>query len=395
MSTFSYVARDTQGRRISGTLSGPSEQAVLAELQSRQLAPVRVEPMRERRGLRRRVGTRQLATAYRQLADLLRAGVPLLRGLQLLGRGRAAPRLAQVMQQVADQVADGRALADALAEHPDVFPDVQLAMVRAGERGSFLDQVLERLAGFLEQQADLRGKVAANLAYPVLLLGAGLCVVTWAMVYLVPKFESFYEGLDELPVPTRILLATSRVLSGGWPYVLLGLAVTIVVVWWLQGRPAVRRWWAGAKLRLPRLGPLLRDLAVGRFARMLGTLLDNGIPLLTALRISRDAAGNLRLAEAVDEAAESVRRGESLAEPLARCGLLSEDAVEIISVGEAANNLPQVLVALADAFEKRIDRQLTTFVRLMEPLLIMMLGGVVFFLFLALVVPMLKISASF
>jgi len=394
MSTFTYVARDRSGRRVTGTLAGQTEQAVLAELESRELAPVEVAPVRERRRMRRGVPTRHLATAYRQLADLLRAGVPLLRGLRLLGRGRASPRLASVMQRVAEAVADGSALADAMATHTDVFPDVQIAMVRAGERGGFLEEVLGRLGGFLERQADLRSRVIGNLAYPLVVLMAGLAVVTWAMIYLVPKFEDFYDRI-EIPFATRVLLAISNLLVHRWPLLLLVIAAVVAGGWWLRRRPGVHRWIAGAQLRIPRLGPLMRDLAAGRFARVLGTMLGNGIPMLTALRVSRDAAGNPRLADAIEAATEAVRRGEPLAAPLAESRFLSEDAIEVIAVGEAANNLPSVLITLAETLETRVDRQLELFVRLMEPLLLLLLGSVVFFLFMALVVPMLKISSSF
>jgi general secretion pathway protein F/type IV pilus assembly protein PilC len=214
------------------------------------------------------------------------------------------------------------------------------------------------------------------------------------MIYLVPKFEDFYDRI-EVPFATRVLLGMSNTLVHRWPLLLLVIAALVAGGWWLMRRDDVRRWLAGAQLRIPRLGPLVRDLAAGRFARVLGTLLANGIPMLTALRVSRDAAGNPQLADAIETAAEAVRRGEPLAPPLAESGFLSEDAIEVIAVGEAANNLPDVLITLAETLETRVDRQLTLFVRLMEPLLLLLLGSVVFFLFLALVVPMLKISSSF
>jgi general secretion pathway protein F/type IV pilus assembly protein PilC len=365
----------------------------LAELQSRALAPVRVEEVREHARLRRRVSTRNLASAYRQVADLLRAGVPLLRALRLLGRGKSSLRLAKVMSELADDVAEGERLADAMAAHADVFPDVQVAMVRAGERGGFLEAVLARMAGFLEHQADMRARIAGSLIYPIVLLTVGAGIVIFAMVVFVPKFKDFY-GRINLPWPTRVLLTISDLLTHWW-VAAIGLgAIAAVVIWRLLQYPQVRRALTKWRTRLPVIGPLTRALAVGRFARILGTLLENGIPMLQAIQISRDAAGNLLLAEAIDSAGEAVRAGEPLSKPLAHSGLFSDDVIEMIAVAESANNLPHVLVTIADTIEKRIDRLLVAVLRLVEPLLLLCMAGAVLFIFIALIVPMMRMSAG-
>ena len=393
MSTFAYIARDRSGQRVSGTLSGASEQSILAELHARDLAPVKISAVREGPRFKRRVGVRHLATAYRQLADLLNAGVPLLRGLRLLGRSKSNPRLADVMRKVSDAVADGTRLADAMAAHDDVFPSVQIAMVRAGERGGFMQDVLERMGNFLEHQAEMRGKVIGNLIYPIALLSLSVTVVVIALVFFVPKFEDFYTGVD-VPLPTTIVLGLSALLTRHWILVLVGLAALGVLASWMRGRPPVRRAFAIGLLRVPKMGPLIRNLAVSRFARMLGTLLENGVPILAAMQIARDAAGHVLMEEAIDDATEAVRSGEPLADPLARSGMLSEDVVEMISVGESANNLATVLTTIAETIDRRVDRMLTIFVRLMEPLLLLCLGGVVMFIFIALVIPMMRMSSQ-
>ncbi|MBT8486020.1 MAG: type II secretion system F family protein [Phycisphaerales bacterium] len=393
MATFAYIARNDDGERVTGQVSGGTRQAALAELSARQLAPVRVEEVRERTRWQRGVSARQLATAYRQLSDLLRAGVPLLRGLRLLGRGRANPRLAGVLEKIADEVAEGGPLADGLAAHPEIFPAIHVAMIRAGERGGFLEPVLARMGRFIEHQADMRGRVVGNLIYPVVLLLVGVGVVVFALVFLVPKFANFYARI-ELPLPTKVLLASSDILLGYWPLLLALLALLAGAGWWLVQQPRVRRLLARGQLRVPKLGELSRDLAVGRFARILGTLLENGIPMLPAMQISRDATGHILLVEAIDEATDAVRAGETLAEPLAASGMMAEDTIEMIRVGESANNLPEVLITMADTIEKRVDRLLGAFVRLMEPLLLLLMAGMVVCIFVALVVPMLRMSAS-
>jgi general secretion pathway protein F/type IV pilus assembly protein PilC len=393
MPTFAYIARDTTGQRIEGRLAGTSAQAVLAELQSRALAPVRVEEVREAPRLRRGVSVRHLAAAYRQLADLLRAGVPLMRGLRLLGRGKSNPRLAAVCDKVADAVADGQRLADAMAAHGEIFPSVQVAMVRAGEKGGFLEAVLARMGTFLEHQADLRARVIGSLIYPLVLLTVGTGIVIFALVAFVPRFKDFYARI-QLPWPTRVLMGLSDLLTHWWLAVIAVTAIVALLVWRLLQDVRVKRALAQWQVKLPAMGPLTRALATGRFARILGTLLENGIPMLQAIAISRDAAGNILLAEAIDRAGEAVRAGETLSKPLAASGLFSEDVIEMISVGESANNLPQVLVTIADTIEKRIDRLLAVFLRLIEPLLLLCMAGAVLFIFVALIVPMMRMSSS-
>ncbi len=393
MTTFSYIARDPAGQRVTGTVAAATEQAALSELAARELAPVEVRAVRATPRLRRRVSTRHLANAYRQLADLLRAGLPLLRAIQLLAKGRSNPRLAAVWESLAKEIADGARLADSMGHHPDVFPKIQVAMIRAGERGGFLEQVFARLGTFLEQQANMRARVLGNLIYPIVLLSVGLAIIVAALVFFVPKFQTFY-GRIELPIPTRILLAASNVLTNYWPGV-LAAAVIVVLAWvWLGRRSDVRRAVARWQLRLPKLGAIVGGLAVARFTRILGTLLGNGVPMLAAMQISRDAAGHVLLAEAVDRATEAVRAGEPLAKPLAESGMFAEEVAEMIAVGESANNLPEVLVTIAETIERRIDRMLGLFVQLMEPLLLLLLAGAVLFIFIALIVPMLRLSSA-
>jgi general secretion pathway protein F/type IV pilus assembly protein PilC len=394
MGTFAYIARDPAGQKVEGKVAAATAQAVLADLQSRKLAPVQVREVAEQPRAQRRMSPRKLATAYRQLADLLRAGVPLLRGLRLLGRSKSNPRLAKVMSRVGDAVADGSRLADAMAAHGEVFPDIQIAMVRAGERGGFLEPVLRRMGDFLEQQADLRDKVVGNLIYPATLLVFMAAVIVVALVGIVPKFRDFYSRIT-LPWATKALLAASDACTTYGLVLLIVAAVIGFALWRLSRASAVRMQLAIWQLKIPGVGNVVKNLAVGRFARILGTLLENGIPMLQAMQISRGAAGHILLAAAIDQAAEAVRSGEALATPLSECGLFSDDVIEMIRVGESANNLPQVLITVAETIEKRIDRMLTVLVRLMEPALLAVMGGAVFFIFVALIVPMMRMSSSF
>jgi general secretion pathway protein F/type IV pilus assembly protein PilC len=336
---------------------------------------------------------RRLAAAYEQFADLLQAGVPMLRALELLARSKSDPRLAAAMLLVQERVADGDRLADAMQANPQVFSSIHVAMVRAGEKGGFLEDVLAELGRFLSHQADRRSTVLGNLIYPAVLIVIGLGIVVAAMVFFVPKFSEYFEGMD-LPLATKVLLGTSAMLTSWWPLLAVLVVATIAGVHVLRQRPETQQLIVSWQLRLPIVGGLIRSLAIARFTRMLGTLLANGIPMLTAMQISRESAGNVRLEEAIAEATEAVGGGDSLAPPLASSGLFDEDIIEMISVGEAANNLPSVLLGIAGNAERRTDRILALLMRLMEPLLLLTLAAAVLFIFLALVVPMMQLGSQ-
>ena len=390
---FDYIARDATGRRVKGRADAASESALLGDLATKGLSPIRIAAAGAPRA-GGRVGVRALSASYRQLAELLRSGVPLLRALRLLGRGKSNPALAKAWAEVADSIAAGERLADAMSRHPRIFATVHVAMVRAGERGAFLEPVLARLATLLEQQADLRGKVIGNLMYPVVLLLVGAAVVIASLVFFVPKFQDFFDKLPTLPLATRILLGASELFTQHTVLALVLAAGFVGGAWAGLRRPDTRYWLSERLLRVPMVGPLFAAIAVARFARMLGTLLENGIPMLQAIEIARESAGNPVLSRALDRASESVRQGEQLSQPLADSGLFADDVIEIIAVGESANTLPSVLVRLADTLESRIDRTLSMLLRLMEPAMLLFIALLVMFIFLALVVPMMQLSSQ-
>ena len=393
MALFAYTARDVGGNRVTGRLEAMNEQAVLTELESRGLAPITLSISSEGPLGGRRIGTRALARFYRQLSDLLGAGVPMLRALRLLAGMRSNRKLAEVTGKVADAVEDGDRLADSLSRFNRTFPDVQVAIIRAGERAGFLESALERLGNFLDQRADMRSKVAGNLIYPIVLLLVGFGIVVAALVFFVPRFEEFYADI-ELPFSTRLLMGASDLLVVRWPLLLVVVVLVIVLMTSLWRNRAMRQRWERVRLRIPVIGPLVRSIACARFCRVLGTMLENGIPMIEAMQIARGSAGSMLLEDALEAATKAVEGGDSLAPPLESSGMIDEDVLEMISVGESANKLPEVLVSVAGTLENRVDRQLSMAVRLMEPILLLLLAGVVLFIFMALIVPMLRMSSS-
>lgn len=395
MATYRYTAFNNAGERIVGSLAGASEQAVQAELESRALTPVQIKPQEARRGLFSGIGKRALGTAYLQVADLLHAGVPLLRSLRLISRRKSQPKLAEVFAGLAEKVEDGGELADAMTQRPDIFDRIHIAMVRAGEKGGFLEQVLERLGKFVVAQADMRGKVLGNLIYPAVLVFFGLAVLGAIFAFFVPMFQPLYERIEGgLPGITVFVFGISELVGTYGPLTLIVVALLIAGVWRLSRSPINRRRLTVLRTRLPVFGPLTRALAAARFCRMLGTLLANGVPMIASMQIARDAAGNILLEEAIEEATEAVRGGESLAPPLAKADLFGDDVIEMIAVGEAANNLDEVLVTIAETIEARVDRLLNAVVRLVEPLLLMSIASVVVTVAIALILPMTKLSTG-
>lgn len=398
MATFAYQARDAAGKSISGTLTADNQQAALRELDQRSLMPVDIRQLGEaavaRSRWRKPVSTRKLSMLYSQLADLLNAGVPILRSLEVLVRqNKRRPALAQVLDDVCNEVSGGQSLAESMARYPSVFPELHVAMVRAGERGGFIEDVLARMAQFTERQDELRSKVLGSMAYPMFLMGAGFLVVTILMVFFVPQFNSFF-GQMELPTSTRILLSVSSFMQANWLLLLGAMAATAGLVWLGINSDAGRTWWDRAKLRLPLLGEVMSLMAVARFCRILGTMIANGVQILVALRIAKDAIGNRTLSGIVEQAAEAVRAGEPLAVPLGRDGYFPADILDMIAVAEQSNKLDTVLVNVADSTERRLGRAIDTMVRLLEPVLLLIVAAVVFAIAFSLLMPIFSLSTG-
>jgi general secretion pathway protein F len=395
MPVFEYTALDTAGGRTAGVLNGASEQAVLAELESRRLVPVSIKTRADARARRgARVSARRLGATYLQLADLLRAGVPLLRSLRLLANRKSAPRLAAVFKDLAENVAQGAELSDAMSQHDSVFPRVHIAMVRAGERGGFLEQVMSRLGQFVMGQAELRSKVAGNLVYPVMLVVFGALVLGVIFGVFVPKFRPMFDQIPDLPLVSKLVFGASTLVGKFGVATLAALVFGALGAWRLSLRPRVRRRLDQARTRMPIVGPLVRSIAAARFCRMLGTMLGNSVPMLTAMQIAREAAGNSLMEEAIEKATEAVRAGQPLAGPLAESGLFADDVLEMITVGESANNLDEILTTIAATIEARVDRMLSAVVRLLEPIMLVAIALVVATVAAGLILPMTRLKAG-
>ena len=312
MMQFSYTARSESGQKVAGTLEAETEAAVLRMLEDKRLFPIAVQgrasTIKDKKSwFKGRVRGRDVGMMYGQLADLIGSGVPLLRALDSLIRSTVNPRLVEILKQVRSEVADGKSLTDALREFPQVFPTLHTAMVQAGERAAFLEQVLRSLAEFLERLDDLRGKVLGAMIYPMLLTLLGSGVMAAALVFFVPRFEPLLAGSSVKPMPTVILFGASVFVRTYW-YAIPFLAAGIGGVLWSglkneANRRRLERW----RSKIPVVGSAFQMLAITRFCRILGTMLANGVPMLQAMKISEGATGSSLLAERIAEATENVR----------------------------------------------------------------------------------------
>jgi len=400
MPEFTYEAMASTGIRTQGTLVAASEREVMVMLDARGLFPVRIaakKAIASGKTGRRRVSSRHLATYYSQLADLLHSGVPLLRSLDILERQSNSPALGEVLREVRSRVADGTGLAEAMAQHPRVFDELSVSMIRAGQEGGFLEDVLRRIANFTEHQEDLKAKVTGAMAYPIFLAVVGFIVLNILVIFFVPRFEPIFKKLEEkgeLPLLTTAIIGLSHLMQSYLVFVLAaaGLGYYLFRRW--AATPAGRLKLDALRLRVPGAGKIFLSLAISRFARILGTMLHNGIPILQALRISKDSTGNKVLANAIDQAAENVKGGDKLAEPLAACKYFPRDVCEMVSVAEESNSLETGLINIADGLEKRTARQLELFVRLLEPVMLLVMAGMVLLIVASLLMPIFKMSSA-
>jgi general secretion pathway protein F/type IV pilus assembly protein PilC len=404
MPEFAYTARSVQGQDSSGIIAAGSRREAIALLAQKSLFPLQVEvkavagARRFRWPLRRRVKSDVLADTFTQLSDLLSNGVALLESLDILARQSVDERLATVLGDVRSQVANGTGLDAALAAHPDVFSPLAISMVRAGLEGAFLEEALERISSFLRTQEALRMKVISSMTYPAILAVVGVGVTIFLVMFVVPMFQAFFDRLERsgtgLPLVTIILVSTSQFLVRYGIFAAAAVAALVMALRkWMRtprGRALMDRW----KLKIPVAGQIFHDTAVARFCRVLGTLLRNGVPLLTALRISSESTGNQLLQQTVLESIETVTAGDSLSRPLAASGLIPPQIMAMIRIAEEANTLDQVLVRIADRIDQRIERQLDMMVRMVEPAMLLVIGSMVLFIIVGVLLPVFDLNAS-
>jgi general secretion pathway protein F len=400
MPAFEFTALDATGREHKGLLEGDSPRAVRQQLRERQWTPLNVQEVAAREAksarrfsLQRGVAAVDLALMTRQLATLVRSGLPLEESVRAVSQQTEKQRLKSMLLGVRSRVMEGHSLAAGLAEFPHVFPELYRATVAAGEQSGHLDVVLERLADYTESRQQLRQKIQLALFYPALLTLLAISVVVLLLTYVVPQVVQVFQNIgQELPILTRGLIALSDFMRtyGLALLVLLGLAGA--GIGWLLRKPGPLRQWHAILLRLPLVSRLTRGLNTARFARTFSILLASGVPVLEALRIAAEVIGNLPMRDAVEAAARKVREGTSIFAALDKSGYFPPMTLHLIASGEASGKLEDMLERAATSQEREIEVMVATLLGLFEPLLIVVMGGLVLIIVLAILLPIFDLN---
>jgi type II secretion system protein F len=401
MPQFAYKAKATDGSIVTGVLQAESERNALDSLDRLGVFPLEIRPQdaeqmaaAQPRQVKRKIRPDDVAIFTRQLGDLLKAGVPINRALGTLAQQTANKELSETIGEISREVSAGKAFHEAFARYPTIFSHLYVSMVKAGETGGFLEDVLHRLAGFIEKDQELRSRVRAALAYPILLVTIGFCAVAFLMVYFIPKFSEIFRKMGgNLPAPTQIVMAISYFLRDYW--FAFGAGLLALFATWKRvsetaaGRAAIDR----VRLRFPLFGDIVKKNAISRFARTLGTLLKSGVPILSALQIAKESMGNVILMRDIDEASAGVKQGRSLAELLRKSRTFPVMVIDMIAVGEEGGNLDEVLVNIADTFDRQVDRAVKVFVTLFEPALLLVMACIVGFIVVSMLLPVFTLSS--
>jgi type IV pilus assembly protein PilC len=424
MPKFNYVAMDAHGKETKGTLEVGSQNEAIGRVKEMGLFPtkiVEIDKIKEKvdkkaagapaakgkggkkkgvninikiPGLSGKVKTKVLTTFTRQLATLVDAGLPLLRGLRVLERQEKNPTLKSIIAELATAIEGGSTFSEALAQHPKVFNRLYVNMVKAGELGGVLEVVLTRLSEFMEKAQKIKGKVIAAMFYPVAVLIVATGILIILMVKVVPSFKTVFEGMLEgaqLPAFTRMVLGISEIVKDHFIYASIGIIAFIIVLNIFIRTKFGRHVFDKFKLKMPVIGPVVTKVAISRFTRTLGTLVSSGVPILQALTIVKETAGNVIISQAVTSIHESVKEGETITAPLEASGIFPPMVVSMVDVGEQTGALPEMLLKIADNYDDEVDNAVAAMTSLLEPIMIVFLAVVVGSIVIAMFLPLIDL----
>lgn len=400
MGAFEYVALDKSGKESKGLVEGDTPRHVRQILRERRLLPVKVTEVAQRESRRQRafsfrrgISPAELALLTRQLASLSQSGLPLEESLLAVSQQNDQPRTKSILLGVRSKVMEGHTLADGLADFPQAFPDLYRATIAAGEQSGHLDVVLERLADYTEARHELRQRVTNAMIYPITLIVMAVAIISFMLASVVPKIVDVFENTSaELPGLTRGMIATSDFLRNHWLLVIIALGALAYGIWWLLRQEGPRRRWHQALLRMPIVGRLTRGINTARFTRTFSILAGSGVPILDAMKISAAVIENLPMRDAVNDAAVRVREGAPISKSLEASKLFPPMMIHLISSGEAGGKLDDMLTRAADGQEREVDGLIAALLGILQPLLIVFMGGVVLLIVLAILLPIFEIN---
>ena len=406
MAQFQYRARNRNGGLVTGTMEAPNREMVGLELGRLGHFPVSIQPLGDAGGegtglsfnvnveeLFARIKMGDLVLFTRQMATLFRAGIPLVGILGSLAEQMENPRMRKVVEKMRQDIEDGLSLSEAMERHPSVFSDLYVSMIRAGEEGGIMDEILHRLADLLEKQAQNEAKVRSALRYPKIVVGAMIIAIVILMWKVVPVFVNMFQQFDlELPLATRILIAVNTFFLENWYYPLVIFIGLMFSFRQYTATPRGREQWDRLKLKLPLLGPIILRASMAKFARVFGNLQRAGVPILDTLEVTSRVVDNVVIGQVIRNLKGSVQEGLGLAAPLKASGWVPALVVQMVAAGEDSGALDEMLIKVADYYDEEVDRAVATLSSMIEPILIVFMGGVVLFLALAIFLPMWDMS---
>ena len=424
MANFQYSALDAKGEQTTGTVSAASESEAIQQLRAKGLYPTQInEEGKGKKGkaapakaagkgkstakptAKGRTGgsikPKSLMIFTRQLATLIDSGLPLLRSLTVLEKQEPNPVLKATVSALAENVQGGSTFSESLAQHPKIFNKLYVNMVKAGELGGVLEVVLNRLAEYQEKAQKLKNKIVSAMVYPVIVMFIAVAILVFLMIFIVPKFREMFSSADsELPLISKIVFGMSEfflatplfVPNVVFVFIMFGVGVFLFNIWGRTtgGRKAIDH----LKLKMPILGDIQRKSAVSRFSRTLGTLVTSGVPILQALNITRDTAGNVVISEAIEKVHEAVKEGETIVTPLQASGVFPNMVISMVDVGEETGQLPEMLLKVADVYDDEVDNAVTALTSILEPIMIVILALIVGCVVFALFLPLIKMIST-
>jgi type IV pilus assembly protein PilC len=405
MATFAYVAKDKTGKEVKGQQDAGNKDALIKNLRAKGLVvgsvteEKAVTKAKEKSGGFRlfggKVALRDLSIFCRQFATMINAGVSLVRCLDVLEQQTNSPRLKEIIRDIEQEVQGGATLSRSMAKFPRVFSNLTTGLVRAGEVGGVLDETLDRLAGFLEKDMELRRKVKASMTYPTIVMIVAVGIVTFLVTFILPKFIQLFKELgmtdDKFPMPTLILMRVSNFATSKW-YIMTALIVaSTIAINRIRATKTGRRYFDILRLKAPVFGPLNHKISIARFARTFSTLLSSGVPILQAMETVAGTVDNDIISDAILMSRAAIREGDTIADPLAASKMFPPMVVQMITIGEETGQLDSMLSKVADFYESEVDAALESLTASLEPVLIVFLGAVVGFIVVAMFMPLVAI----
>ena len=399
MPVFTFTGTTATGQKISGERAAENKQVLSAALRRERIVPGAIKEKGKEFALpslrRSKVPTKDIAIFYRQFSVMIDAGLPLVQCLEILAANQENQTFQSALNSVRTTVEGGSTLANAMRQHPKIFDDLATNMIEAGETGGILDTILQRLATYVEKNVKLKAAVKSAMIYPSSVIGIAIIVVGCLLKFVVPTFASLFAGLGvELPLPTRVVMLLSKIVSTFWWGAILGAVGMWFGIKQMKAHPKGKLLWDGLMLRLPIIGLLLRKIAVARFTRTLGTLITSGVPILEGLSITARTSGNAVLEQALMKVRKAIEEGRTIIDPLKECGVFPNMVTQMIGVGEATGAMDSMLQKIADFYEDEVDAATKDLLTLLEPIMISILGIMVGGIVISLYMPLFSLIAK-